>query len=357
MADVVSLEGLDLPEWKVSRLLRTDPDAVPLLTVEDGVFLPDGGLLLVNLGTSELVRLGPDGTEVRRIGRAGDGPGEFRWPSWLELQGESIAVYDKALRRLTTLGPEFEVTHTRRVDGGDEFIPLAPLTMAGDTLIAVHGVSGHVRSQGEIRDTTPLYRGFGDGTLDTIGLWPGEERAFATVPQGRLVVPIVYGRTLVASGRNGATVISSTDSLAIRRYDRTGRLLWRTGASAPPEEVGSREVEAYRAALVEALPLRTIDTETAWSSGPVRSTVPPLGALLLDSAGRTWIGEASRPGQRRRRWTVLDTDGTPIGRVRLPSQFRAWPNKVELLDVSADRIALLLRTDLDEEFVEVWRIR
>lgn len=349
-----SIASINAPTWNARRVYKTDLDETVLVNIEGAAFLPDGSLLVASLGTSDLVLLDQTGTETRRVGRKGEGPGEYRWPSWVQAVGDTVWVYDKGARRLTTLGADFSLLGTTNLDSDDALIPLAPLAVVGESVFAIHGASGHVRSEGELRDTTPLLRLGVGGVVDTLGLWPSEERAFATIPQGRLVVPIVFGRRAVAAGRGGSIVIGSTDTLDLSVLDGSGALQSRFVGSGPPAAVPPAEIEEYRQSLLAHLPMETAELSAAWSQGPVRETVPPLGAVAMDDKGHIWMAGSVHPGQKRRLWVVAGPGGEVYGRIELPTQFRPWPASSELLDIVGNRVALRFRGEYDEEYIEVW---
>ncbi len=348
------LPSVNAPRLRARRVFRTDPDATVLVNVRAGRFLRDGSLLVANLGTSDLVVIDGEGRERRRVGRSGEGPGEYRWPSWVQVAGDVAFVYDRGLRRLTALDGDLTVIRTRQLESDDELIPLAPLAAFGDTVFAIHGESGHVRSSGELRDTTPLLRLVSENPHDTLGLWPGEERAFATVSQGRLVVPIVFGRTAVGAGGATRLAIASTDSLSIAVFDPAGLVRMRFSATGDAPPAAEAVVEQYRLDLLDRLPLETPDTRQAWSSGPARSTIPLLGAVQMDRQDRLWAAPPVQPGDTERLWVGFGRDGIPVGRLTLPTQFRAWPRTVDLLDIAGNRAALHFYGDYDEEYIEVW---
>lgn len=50
-----------------------------------------------------------DGSFKQRIGRPGEGPGEYRAPRTLSVYGDTIDIFDRATGRLTSLSPDFEV--------------------------------------------------------------------------------------------------------------------------------------------------------------------------------------------------------------------------------------------------------
>jgi hypothetical protein len=61
---------------------------------------------------------GADGSFLRSVGRAGDGPGEFRTVNHLALlEGDTIEVYDLGGARLQRLGPRFEPGSITRLPG------------------------------------------------------------------------------------------------------------------------------------------------------------------------------------------------------------------------------------------------
>jgi hypothetical protein len=80
----------------------TDFEAVRVMRLPSGQFLVGGRRGVLGLFDPELRFL-------RQIGRAGAGPGEFRQPTMVLSRGDSIGIYDWALRRLTVYGPELRV--------------------------------------------------------------------------------------------------------------------------------------------------------------------------------------------------------------------------------------------------------
>jgi hypothetical protein len=90
--------------------------------------------------------------------------------------------------------------------------------------------------------------------------------------------------------------------------------------------------------------------------------LPALGAVLLDENGRIWVSRfqptedlrvATTGGYEQWReedaWHVLDSNATPIARVRLPPETR-------LLAVRGDRVAVVSRDSLAVEHVRVLEI-
>ena len=91
----------------------------PLYRVSDAVLDNErNGVFLVNGGDGELVRFEIGSGRIRRIGRLGTGPGEFRRPLWLEPHGpDSLLVYDRDLTRFSVFSRSGSFGRTFRVSG------------------------------------------------------------------------------------------------------------------------------------------------------------------------------------------------------------------------------------------------
>ncbi len=91
--------------------------------------------------------------------------------------------------------------------------------------------------------------------------------------------------------------------------------------------------------------------------------LPALSSALLDESGGIWVARFRPVTDMRERssgntllnwhqedvWHVLDSNGSPIARLRLPTRTR-------LLAVRSDRVAVVTRDDLDLEHVRVLAI-
>ncbi|HEX9693160.1 MAG TPA: hypothetical protein VGA22_13790, partial [Gemmatimonadales bacterium] len=71
--------------------------------------LHDGRVIVVDAGVSMVYLIDASGTSVEQLGRAGDGPGEYRGPAKIfALPGDSSAILDGLRGRLMLLGPKAE---------------------------------------------------------------------------------------------------------------------------------------------------------------------------------------------------------------------------------------------------------
>lgn len=87
-----------------------------LATIAVGVPQQNGSLLLFGPRSSGLLVVDAKGRFSRRIGREGDGPGEYRRISALGRSGDTTFVVDASLRRITQLDRNGTLLRTLRMD-------------------------------------------------------------------------------------------------------------------------------------------------------------------------------------------------------------------------------------------------
>jgi hypothetical protein len=75
----------------------------------------DGSVLVADRATSEIVEVGADGKIVRRVGRKGEGPGEYRAIGTLQICGrDSVFVWDRIAERMSILTSDLKfLSHVR----------------------------------------------------------------------------------------------------------------------------------------------------------------------------------------------------------------------------------------------------
>ncbi len=368
---IAGLQELALPGLS-RRPLYSTLEEVDLHQVAGAVFLPDSSLAIANRGSSQVLLLDPLGSILERAGREGEGPGEYVDIAWIGVGADGmLAVFDRRLRRFTFLDARGSVTGIRRIDVTEALVPLAGLA-SGEFLAVV-----------ETRPFRPL--GFQRGPLflvvvdqagavvDTLGRWAGKER-YVTPDR---MIGVGFAATALYAGRGPYSVLATTDSLDVALYEAATPLT-RIRGSHSPRPVTSREKEAWTELVLDLYPesVRPAQRRTLEQSR-VRDTYPAFGALRVSADGAIWLGAYTGLDDAERSWTVLRRDGVPLGRLGLPvyrpellkvreSGITGWaPVELEttipsasheLLDVAADRIAVLRTSELGEEFIEVYEV-
>ncbi|MBL0179537.1 MAG: hypothetical protein IPP98_10495 [Gemmatimonadetes bacterium] len=83
--------------------------------LEDLAAAPDGSWWLLDMRNRVAAQFDPDGTPRRRLGRGGEGPGEFRAPVSITVTGSGdVVVADIALRRITIFSSDSSVSRPRQ---------------------------------------------------------------------------------------------------------------------------------------------------------------------------------------------------------------------------------------------------
>jgi len=115
--------------WRLSEAptleigVREGEEAYQLFRVGGSVRLGDGRIVVANTGSRELRVFGPDGVFQRSVGRDGEGPGEFRWPSRIRVVApDTFLVWDQSLQRVSLF------------DADGRFLSMAPLRPTSSNL-------------------------------------------------------------------------------------------------------------------------------------------------------------------------------------------------------------------------------
>jgi hypothetical protein len=291
--------------------------------------LPDGRVVVANMGSGELLAYTPDGALDWKVGRQGGGPGEFGLLFDLDIRDDTVFAWDRGNVRIATVSAEGEILHEQRLDlvGG---LPIADYNMVGllgDTVVVLSRYGAPMLPPGPtgvVWEDFPVLLYHRDGEfLDTIA-YGGQE--YWRVPDGIQPPPLFRPRPSNATG-GGRLFTGSGESWSIEVYTVSG-----------PDGVFrlDRELEPLDDAEVAATFDHLVDETVgagapAWLRNEYRSTLedlvlpdrkPAYGALVADDLGYLWacefrqLREYARPGPRT--WTVFDPDGRWVTDLVLP---------------------------------------
>ena len=89
------------PGWSATLEAESDP-GLPLARVTALAVDSKGRAYVTDNALDGIAVLAADLTLEREVGRKGEGPGEFKWPTAIQiLAGDSLQVFDGGLARVT----------------------------------------------------------------------------------------------------------------------------------------------------------------------------------------------------------------------------------------------------------------
>ena len=379
---VVSGSMAALPEWTLSEtpLTEVDGGAPPYLgTVGRVAFFGEDGLLVTDGQASILRSFGADGQVLRLMAGKGDGPGEMRTITQLSITpDDSVYAFDVRQNRFTVFGPDGVFAATMSVE--PEFAgPASRVRVAwalGSDRFLLHGYGlGSEESNGRPTELPTrverdgLFRvvsSVGAGLTDLVR-FPGESTVHF---EGGNTGSPFWNHSIIST--NGNRIVHGTGmpyELVVRDLDLHVLLVIRW--LEQQEVLTPSTIRAVRGPMSASIPeLRAAAPEAAdrlidalFDPDMLPDALPALGSVLIDEAGRIWVsqfrlnqdlrfamGGGYMNWDERDVWHVLDEDGIPLARVRLPVATR-------LLAVRSDRVVVVARDDLDVESVRVLTIQ
>jgi hypothetical protein len=328
------------------RIGTTDgPVPTQLFRVEDVLRLPDGRIVVLNRGTQEVRFFDATGSFVNRLGRDGEGPGEFRDPIEIAMLGsDSLVVWDWELNRvsvLTTAGefvrsfpprPAVEnptgrigvtdngrtiiiASHEVRIPTGPDFLPQRLLLLRYDV-------------EGLLLDTAATLRYGSVGVIDAESRMAGG--------------PLFDARGAFATDGTNLYVTDGSDA-EVRVFDGPRELARIVRWTPPDLTVTQEDVERYRSERLEGLSGDALlITRKRYEAVPISDRFPAVSGILVDSDGGMWVRRFQQPFHERQTWWRFDGGGAFRCAVDLP---------IELTVVRFDG-GLVIAVDRDDQGTE-----
>ncbi|HSJ23806.1 MAG TPA: 6-bladed beta-propeller [Longimicrobiales bacterium] len=307
--------------------------------------LPNGHIVVANGGNTDVRWYDSSGRFVRSAGRFGSGPGEFAsfMLTLQTLDPDTLIIHDMVAGRMTYFAFDGELLGTRSLpDRLSGFVGLVAgnraVVAAPETETRTVPSLGTVHRPFFVR-TIDLDTGAPDTIVELEAapeLWHqrGERIIISRVPF------TVY--PAVAAGESRIAIVDGR-SYEVRLYDGDGHLsaIHRLGLDPSPVRPGEYR-EAVEAEINAGPEADHADLARLFRSAPMPQTVPTFDAVMLDARGSVWAGHYPAPRDTFKTWTVFDSSGDAIFRVRTPIGLR-------LRHVTDD---LLLGTYIDDSGVE-----
>jgi hypothetical protein len=302
-----------------------------LLQVSDAVRLGSGSIALINNGTSQIRIYDAAGKHLRTVGRAGDGPGEFRAMETLDRSaGDTLYTYDYMLRRLSSIAPDGRFLGSKPLRAEVEGAFLQPMARLADgswaSTAQVFSAEGETGVRRDSLTVLRLSPGF-DSIADTIGRFAATEMYISRGGEGasRFVtfslVPFGLATRIAAGG--GRIYVGNPERYLIQVYRPDGTLERSIRRPVEREPVGEADVARLRDhELAEADPRFKAQVEAKWANAPVAQRKPAFARLTADSEGALWVERPRVLEADTGHADVFDAEGRLLGRIPLPGSFR-----------------------------------
>ncbi len=368
----------DLPRFRLTELVEVGHDTgstAPLLSrITDAEFLGRDEFAVAS-DEGEILVFGVAGELHRKMGRQGEGPGEFRFiQDIVRLGNDGLLAWDPAQDRITAFTSDgrldFTCTPTWALSkqAGVGFVGAFA---DGSFVLEDRSVrpSEHNTASGLRSDTIPYLLFDRSGTLiRTLGRLIRRPRYYDANSgyQRLLFAPSVLSRIVADE-----LYVGETDSIIFERFDSAGTLLGTLRMERSPRPVTELDIEAgwrERAARIAvaqqqmlAQTVATLGEEAAAATqerieeavARDRETVEPAEflpaykSIIVESGGAVWLEEYMHPSEDITRWFLMNGDFMPVGWIELP------PNE-RLLAAEPNKLIVLRKDELDVESVVVY---
>ena len=355
------------PEFEFGAQLEGDALFGRIVSVRpaaDGsrVYVLDGGAPEVTIWT-------PDGTMISRVGRQGEGPGEFSVPRSLSVFEDRFRVGDN--RRYTTFTLDGEVVRTDAFpppgSGIVSFAGYYGFSMFADGSIVAVPPSPDWMWDGSEPDqesaNLPVLRISQDGGSwgrDTVGVL-SFRNVFSSLPApgnpNTLIQPWVAPDDLAMDPRNGSVIFNRPltehpGMLALIEVSTAGDTIWSRRVQLPPiplteEDIRSEVNARATRSLGDSTPSPTV-RRSIRSAFIIPEFWPANRRIELMSNGEIWFQPAGHEDPDV--WySVRKGEDGPIRRIVVPERFLP-------LDVNATHVWGVRRDELDVQYVAGLRL-
>lgn len=351
--------------WQLGRQLlsigsETDTNS-QFAGIANVLLMPDSGVVVANGGSKELRFFDKTGKFVRRSGREGSGPGEYRELGRVfRYVGDSIGIYDGWSRRLSivsangTFGRQVTMTRPPGATGSP-----TPVGSFGDgslvTFVATPPTPGPGQERGALhRLTATWFRHSASGEfIATLGRSPAGE-LFLELADGMVVnwAP-PFQRSLrfaISEARLFAGDGTDANVVVLQRDAAPSTLI--PVRSSQSLDLTSADIAAFRQQQLDRAPnaQQRTQLEKSFTKTPSPAAMPAFANLRADSEGAVWIQEYPRPASASNRWRVVSTNAGAMATIDVPAAFT-------ITEILGDRVAGIWRDENDVETVRVFQLR
>ena len=322
--------------------------------------LSDGRIAVLNQGSLTVRIFGADARIEGEFGGEGDGPGEFRALTSLQvLEGDTLLIWDVRQRRLSFLTSYGEYISSIRLDwaGGEQLTGVRRVP-DGHFIVKTYASPfprGPSSGLGIHRRVAPLLRFDGLGQVsDTIGFFPSVEGAIVHLDGSPVMMDAPFAKNFHFDSWEGSVVTGTAEGMEVQVWDATDGLLSIFRYPALDLTVTQEDQDAFwESALSGDLsPEQRRATTEILQALPFPETRASFTELRVDSDGDVWLKTgADRSNQAAlNEWTVFSSSGEMLGALTLPRD-------LTVLAIDTDEILGVWKNPMGVEFIRVYELR
>ncbi len=345
------------------------------------VRLGNGNIVVADRGASELRAFDPAGSLRWRVGRSGEGPGEFESLDFLgTAPGDSLVTYDERLLRMQIFDPGGGLARTIRAvlprdgaaPGGSA--PDKAVGIAANHLIIRYVELAEGADQGIVRwlDERLVAFDLADGSASVLTVVPGEEverlpdmsttlLTFANMPEyGAAGDRVAVIDTRAYSARVLSPAAGTVGSAATAGLNGLAELVVRRDVA--PRDATDAAFELHLEGIlgmVEGVPPQEMDRiEQMWRDRRRAPVLPVLRSVHVDAVGNLWLAPYYVAGAEPPPFEIHGPDGAWLGSVAAPPGLeRAFMQyQAPYLEIGDDYMLGVWTDDLDVQYVRMYRI-
>lgn len=330
----------------------------PVSAVERGEVL-----YVADLGSRTVVGIDSAGHVALEIGGDGEGPGDFRAPSYIGAIGDTIWVSDFLLRRTTYFEPSgslLKATAWSEFRRGTSGVRYGLLPLADGSRLGLPQPAMSPSPQRESGDVSlPILR-WGFQGLDTLAMQTADGAVMVVRLEGGQVAsarqPFPQFHPLVGFDPSGKSVVlvnvsdkgAHESTIEVTRLEPNGDTSGVTRVPYEPMRLTTATVDSAVASIVDAwteggpgagrLPSRSSLAESVREAIVPPDYYPPVTDVLVGSDGTVWLRREGMSAPMVE-WTVVGRDGERLWSVEMPRENRP-------ISVAADHVWTVQRDEL-----------
>lgn len=296
-----------------------------------------------------------------QFGRKGEGPGDLRRGVWfVATDSDTLAIWDRTLNRMTRVDSAGTLVDVvtfppgeHRVIADMELIvtPLPRFHLADGRYVATTGATSRFNPPtGVYHDSTVYWLLDSLGAPTTLATYPENvDWIYETASGTSWFGPLPYAPHAADAFADSAWYRVVGDRFEIIERDWTGRTrrLIRTLRVRRAVTAADRERAGEQGVAAEGEEYRE-ERRPIFEWMPYPDSMPAYDRLLRDDTGRLWA-RVFPDTLAQATWDVFDSAGRLLGMAHLPRD-------LDIRQIRADHLVALVRGDLGEPLVELYRL-